>query len=285
MWNTITHRWLKIPYTLHVGMRHRAKKPRATVLFIHGIGTSSAAWTEVINELPDDLNVISIDLLGFGKSPRPAWAVYNAKTQARSVIATLVKLRLDSRLIIVGHSLGALVAVEVARRYPLIVKSLVLCSPPFYNERATRRILPNSERFLRRLYRMAQKHPDQVIKVSGIAHRYGLINKTFDLNNENVASYMSALEATIVNQTSLTDAKKLKKPMTILHGVFDPVVIRRNLRELEKANKRVKLKMILAGHEVQGRYVQSTVKTVKAAAERPKNRFTTEKLRAITKPR
>ena len=65
-------------------------------------------------------------MLGFGQSPRPQWAVYDAKTQARSVIATLLKLRFSTPLTIVGHSLGALVAIEMALRYPLLVKKLFL---------------------------------------------------------------------------------------------------------------------------------------------------------------
>src|SRR5438094_99045 len=129
MMSAIIHRWLRLPYTLHVRYNKKPKKPHATVLFIHGLGNTGDAWKEVIDKLPDDIRVISIDLLGFGQSPRPNWAVYNAKTQARSVLATFLKLRLRTPVYVVGHSLGALVGIEVAKRYPLLVKGLVLCSP------------------------------------------------------------------------------------------------------------------------------------------------------------
>lgn len=89
MFDRIIHRWLKIPYT-HFTWKHyrKPKKPRATVLFIHGIGNSGDAWKDVIERLPKDVRIISIDLLGFGKSPRPKWAIYNTKTQANAVLAT-----------------------------------------------------------------------------------------------------------------------------------------------------------------------------------------------------
>lgn len=263
MWGTFLHRWLRVPYTLYVHTNQSPKQPKATILFIHGIGNSGAAWEKVLEKLPQDLHVITIDLLGFGSSPRPRWATYNAKTQARSVIATLVKLRLRRPVIIVGHSLGALVAVEVAKRYPLIVRALVLCSPPFYQP-------PDApakyDALLRSLYRLIQKHPEQTIKISALALRLGLVNKVFSLNEEALPSYMGALEASIINQTSLEDAKQLKKPMHVLVGRLDPVVIRRNLKELAAANPHVQLTSVTAGHEVQGRLVPAVTSAITRVA-------------------
>lgn len=271
MWDIIQHRWLRVPYALNVRTKRVVQKPRQIVLFIHGIGTSGDVWNEVIASLPDDITVITIDLLGFGKSPKPSWAVYSAKTQARSVIATLLKLGgLPGRPIIVGHSLGALVAVEVAKRYPLIVRSLILCSPPFYNDQVTRRIIPESDQMLKNLFRLSQKHPEEFVRISAIALKYNLVNKAFDLTNDNVDTYMAALDAAIINQTSLSDAKKLKKRMRIIHGSFDPVVIKRNLKDVAAANKFATLTTILAGHEVKGPYVGAVVKAVTDAAENKK---------------
>ncbi|HEX6416227.1 MAG TPA: alpha/beta hydrolase [Candidatus Saccharimonadales bacterium] len=255
MWNDALHRWLRVPYTLNVRLRKRVKRPKATVLFIHGIGASGAMWDEVIKDLSKDVDIVTIDLLGFGRSPRPTWAVYSAKTQARSVVATILKLRLRGRVILVGHSLGALVAVETAKRYPLLIKSLILCSPPFYSNRETKLILSNPDKVLRNMYVAAQKHPDQIVKISALALKYGLVNKAFDVTSDNVDSYVAALEASIINQTSLEDAKRLRLPTHIIHGRFDPVVIKKNLKEVMKQNPNVTFSQILAGHEVKGLYV------------------------------
>jgi hypothetical protein len=113
---TLLHKYLRIPYALHVHVVRKPRQARATVLFLHGIGTSGAAWDDVVKGLPKDVAVIAVDLLGFGKSPSPEWAKYSAATQARSLIATLLRLNIRQRLIIVGHSMGALVAVETANR-------------------------------------------------------------------------------------------------------------------------------------------------------------------------
>lgn len=272
MWDIFTHRWLRLPYTLYVHDDIRkVKKPRATVLFIHGIGNTGASWDDVIRALPDDLRLVSIDLLGFGKSKSPAWAVYNAKTQARSVLATYLKLRPSGQVIIVGHSLGALVAIEIAKRYPLLVKSLVLCSPPFYREDPVkRRLFPESDRMLKRLYTRMATHPEELLAISRVLKRLGLVNKSFNLTRDNSTSYIGALEASIINQTSFDDAVRLKTPMHILYGRLDPAVIYRNLKGVVDRNPNAKLTTLLAGHEVVGLFIPAVVRAIDEAASQEK---------------
>ena len=263
MIGTIVHRYLRVPYTLHVQHIHKPKKPRGVVLFIHGIGNSGDAWSEVIEKLPRDVGVIAIDLLGFGDSPKPEWAVYSAKVQARSVLATYFKLRITSPVIIVGHSLGSLVAIEIAKRYPLIVKSLILCSPPLYDTAEVKKrfdVRPDS--LLRQLYSSAYERPDEFVKLSSVAMKYNLINKSFNVTSDNVASYMATLQTMIINQTSLHDAQAIKVPTTIIHGTLDPVVIAKNLKLVVRTNPHVALTSVLAGHEVRGLFVGAVVRAV-----------------------
>lgn len=268
MLDVLLHKWLRVPYTLHIHVRRRPKRARATVLFIHGIGNSGAAWSDVIRQLPPDLHIISIDLLGFGKSPRPEWAIYSAKTQAHSIIATLLKLRTVGPVIIVGHSLGALVAVEVAKRYPLLVRSLILCSPPFYRaQQKELRAVLSGDNILKNLYTIAQKHPEQFIRLAELAVKMGLLNSTFSLTSEDAPIYMNALQSSIVNQTSLEDAVNLKVPAHILYGRLDPVVLLKNLRYLEKNNANFDVESILASHEVRGLFIPAVVNAIERATK------------------
>ncbi|HMH69999.1 MAG TPA: alpha/beta hydrolase [Candidatus Saccharimonadales bacterium] len=260
---TILRKWLTIPYPLHTTVQRSALKKAPTVLFLHGIGNSGEAWHDVIEKLPKEYHIITIDLLGFGKSPKPSWMTYDARQQARAVMATYLRLRVRGRVVIVGHSLGALVAVEIARRYPLLVRSLVLCSPPFYKiDETKRRLLPSSDQLLQDMYRLASKHPEQFVKISAMAVKLGITNKSFSLTRDSAAVYMNALEATVINQTSLKDAAKLAVPVRILHGRFDPVVVLKNLRFLANTNPQVTVKSILASHEVTGLYVDAVVKEI-----------------------
>lgn len=271
MWDKLIHKWLRVPYALHVHTDRRSlKKPRATVLFLHGIGNSGDSWRDIIKDLPDDIRIVVIDLLGFGHSPRPDWAIYNAKTQARSVAATFLKLGIRQPVIVVGHSLGALVAVEVAKRYSLAVRSLILCSPPFYKaSEEKQRLLPSYDSLIKNLYKLAKRHPREFVAISQLAVKLGMVNKSYNVTHENTPIYMNALTASIINQTTLQDATKLAVPTRILYGRLDPVVVIPNLKWLAQQNKQISLKPItLAGHEMFGPYISAIRKEIENASQK-----------------
>lgn len=227
-------------------------------MLLHGIGNTMHAWDELIPMLPERVRVVGVDLLGFGRSPKPSWATYNVRAQAHSVMVTLAKLGVRRRVIFVGHSLGALAAVELARRYPLAVRQLILCSPPFYHADGRR------DKALKRLYREAVKYPAQMKKLSRYAVQTGLANKALSINDENISAYFGTLEASIVNQTSMDDAARLKTPTRILYGTLDPVVIGKNIVTVAKNNSAVSTRKLLVGHEVLGTYTKAVAKEVEA---------------------
>lgn len=253
----LVHRYLRIPYTLNTHVFRSPKKPKATYILIHGIGNTLKSWEEVVDAMPNDVRIIGIDLLGFGDSPRPEWAVYSARTQARSVGATLLGMKLTQRPIIVGHSLGALVAVAVARRYPFLLKGLVLCSPPFYKPFQGEKRIPSADDMLRKIYTIAKRHPEQLEYFSPLAVRLGLANKALNITSDNVSSYMAALESSVINQTALEDVVQLKLPIDIFYGRFDPVVIRRHITNLAKQQSNITAIGLNAGHEVKGGYARA----------------------------
>lgn len=265
MFSTILHRWLRIPYTLHVRYIRSPKRPRQTILFIHGLGSSGNHWKEVLEGLPKDLRVITIDLLGFGDSPAPQWAAYNTRTQARSIIATLIKLRVTTPLVIVGHSLGALVAIETAKRYPLIAKRLILCSPPLYTDDNSE--LLNGETVLKRLYRAAEDYPEKFIYLNRLGFKYKLLRGDQNITNETIGTYLATLNSAILNQTSLADAKKLNVSTLIIRGRLDPLIIPRNLTNLAKANPNVTLKTISSGHDIRGRFVTAVIDAINSTRD------------------
>lgn len=225
------------------------------MVLIHGIGNSNKTWAKLIKQLPDDIRVIAIDLLGFGRSPKPNWAVYDAKTQARSIIATLLRQRVFGKVVIVGHSLGSLTAIEVAKRYKPVVSKLILCSPPLYRpEDKNKKDLFSGDEMLRYLYKQAIRHPKTFFKVTDLVAKYKMTDKSFYVNKTNIASYMATLQAAIINQTSIDDAKKLQIPTLIIRGRLDPLVLPVNIRVLQRANKNIRVRTITAAHDLGGRY-------------------------------
>lgn len=264
------HQYLGVPYKLHIHDIRKVKNPRATLLFIHGIGSSGAEWRDVISRLPSDVSIITIDLLGFGQSPRPEWAKYSADEQAKAVIATLLRRGIATKLVVVGHSLGALVAVEVAKRYPVLVRSLVLCSPPFYAPDNGPNKIPSPDSLLKLLYSKVEHNQAYFLKLANLAVRYKLVNPAFTLDEATFSSYVQTLKATIMSQSAYQDAMTLRRPVTIVYGSFDPFVIDKNLKQIAKANSNVTLKKILVGHEIIGRFVPAVVGVITKQIEAPK---------------
>lgn len=256
MFDTLIHKWLSVPYRLHVKKRKAATRPRATIVFLHGIGNKGESWDDIISQLPQDVTAITVDLLGFGNSPRPIWAKYDVRTQARAVITTLIGLHIRGRVTIVGHSLGSLVAIEVTKRYPAIVKSLLLCSPPLYDTEK------DKIRLVTAALGQIRRNPERFVKLVAIAKKYKLANKSFSVTDENVHSYMETLQASILTQTSLSDAVGIRKPIVMIYGSADPWVKKRNLTSVVNGNSHASLVTIRAGHEVRGPYGKVVVREI-----------------------
>lgn len=211
-------------------------------------------WRSVIDKLQhEDVRIITVDLIGFGRSPKPRWAKYSAMFQARSLRYTLARLFVTGKVVIVGHSLGSLVAIEALRRYPYLATSLILCSPPLYRAPDDTALL-RPERVLRRLYTTMGQSPKRFLAISSFAVKYKLVNKSFNVTRYNIDHFMNALEAAVINQTAMSDIVKLRLPIEIVHGVLDPVVIASNLYAVAKQNQHIHISEIPAGHEVTGTY-------------------------------
>ncbi len=244
--DTLFHRWLKLPYTLHIAHGATFKRSRLTVVFLHGIGGNSSVWQPIIDQLPAHIRPISIDLLGYGQSPHPDWPTYDASLQANSVIATLIKAGLSGPVVIIGHSLGSLVAVEIAKRYRFLVKGLILCSPPFYNKST-----PSlQEKLLANLYQSALRYPHLTLTITKLGTKYPLVNTGFKVNQDNIGIFLATLEASIINQTSLDDIVNLHIPIHIISGRLDPLVPSKNLIRLSRNSPNITIQTILASHEI-----------------------------------
>lgn len=261
--DTIVHKWLRVPHVLNVGIDHGRKNAKVTVVFVHGLASSHKMWREVIQALHiPHARVMAVDLLGFGGSPKPEWQTYDAKVHARSLRMTLRQRQVRGPVIIVGHSLGSLVAVQYASMYPRAVSTLVLCSPPFYRapmyevedveKKLLKPILKQPDDALRIAYRYARNNPDLAKKLSTFIQNAKLLNPAFAIDDATLPAIVSSLEMSIENQTSLQDAEKLRLPVHIIYGRLDPFVLKRNLKLLEKNVDNVKIETLLAAHEIFG---------------------------------
>src|SRR5438067_10404883 len=102
------------------------------VVLVHGLGGFAESWRHNLGSLAARATVYAIDLPGFGRSAKPP-AAYSLAFFARSLHAFLDGVGL-TQASLVGHSLGAAVAVTYALTRPARVERLALlsgCVPGF----------------------------------------------------------------------------------------------------------------------------------------------------------
>ena len=102
------------------------------VVLVHGLGGFAESWRHNIGSLAARATVYAIDLPGFGRSAKPR-AVYSLAFFARTLHAFLDGVGV-THASLVGHSLGAAVAVTYALTRPARVERLALlsgCVPGF----------------------------------------------------------------------------------------------------------------------------------------------------------
>lgn len=99
-----------------------------TLILIHGYTASTYIWKTAAPMLADNgFHVISVDLLGFGYSDKPAWFDYTITSQARMIERLMDRLGIG-RATIIGSSYGGAVAATITLDYPERVEKLVLVS-------------------------------------------------------------------------------------------------------------------------------------------------------------
>ncbi len=99
------------------------------IILLHGFAESIRWWDEVADSLAKDHRVLTFDLLGHGGSEKPRTG-YSIPSQAGLVLLASRKLGVD-RALVVGQSMGGVVALSLAEQARSFVQGIVsIASPP-----------------------------------------------------------------------------------------------------------------------------------------------------------
>ena len=95
------------------------------IVMIHGVGLRAEAWAGQIDTLAEDHRVIALDMPGHGASAmRPDLSGIAAYSDACA--AGLIEPAM-----IIGHSMGAMIALDIAHRYPERVRGIAALNGVF----------------------------------------------------------------------------------------------------------------------------------------------------------
>ena len=109
---------------------------RQVALLIHGWSSSWYAMSPLLPVLSQGFNCVAVDLPGYGESPPlPQGASIPAYAD---LIAKLIEEVSDGPVVLIGHSMGGMISMALALRYPVLVERMVLICPTISGRLSTR---------------------------------------------------------------------------------------------------------------------------------------------------
>lgn len=127
---------------LHYKVNRRPRNP--TLVFIHGAGSNHTAWRRVVGMFADRSYIV-MDLRNHGLS---GFGKFSIEAVTRDIAAALKHEKIKE-FIPVGMSLGAPIALQLAKRFPEKAKGFVLISPSSRAITRFSRTITGTMKFLR----------------------------------------------------------------------------------------------------------------------------------------
>jgi pimeloyl-ACP methyl ester carboxylesterase len=109
-------------------------------VFLPGMTGTTTYWREAgaLDLAGGARRVLLVDELGFGRSPWPDGA-YTLDDHLGAIERTLKAQGADQGLTLIGHSFGAMLAVEYGARHPAAVEQVILFGTPIYRNESEAR--------------------------------------------------------------------------------------------------------------------------------------------------
>lgn len=221
------------------------------ILLLHGLVASGLYWGGAYDRLADHHRLVVPDLLGFGRSPRPA-SGYGPDDHADAVSACLDDLGIEDPVVIGAHSLGTLVALRLAAVHPERIHAIVAFGPPLYPDAATARAHVAATSPMGRLFvlpgRIAENacrwvcdHRTLAARLAVLAHP-GLPRAiAADGVQHTWTSYSQTLQLVILAAEASTWLDQINCPVHLVAGDHDPVVDHAYLRRLTNEHRAIEL--------------------------------------------
>ena len=155
----------------------------SVVVLLHGFLEDSSMWQNVASELVKKNRVITIDLLGHGKTGCLGY-VHKMEDMAAAVYAVLRHLKLK-KYVFIGHSMGGYVALAFAKLYPDSIKGLCLLNSTYQEDDKDRKQLRA------RANKMVQSNYENMVRMS-FANLFSAESKL-----KHIEAYNNALEVAL----------------------------------------------------------------------------------------
>lgn len=140
---------IELPTGITLVVDRHGDPARPAVVFLHGLSSNRATWRAVIDHVVarGDWQVVNVDQRGHGDSSHAASVdAYDAGSYAADVAALVEHLGV-APVVLVGHSLGGVVAHQLAVSRPELVRAVLGEDPPTFEGDAARRAASPAAKF------------------------------------------------------------------------------------------------------------------------------------------
>lgn len=243
------------------------------VVLVHGIASSAATFANLIPLLVPSHRVVAIDLLGFGDSPAPSDATYTMAEHVDYLERTIKHLGL-SRFVLVGHSLGSLIAARYGAQHQRRVQGLVLVSPPIYlpPESFGDPLERTAMGLYLRAYEFLRSNKPFTMRNAAFLARLSPIKDVLEVSERNWKAFALSLENVIELQTAVSDLASVSTSIHLVYGTLDPFLMPGGLRIVEQMRHVTAHRVVGADHLIRPRVARVTATAVASvAANRPGN--------------
>ncbi len=247
----IYHKFFHVPIRLKATYDNKRKNAKVTVIFLHGISATSQTWLttlKIFNLDPelDEVRLVALDLLGFGKSLKADWLKYNEAEYLSALHLAIKKIKPHGAIVLVGHSMGSLICADYAVNYhkPFPIREMILVSPPVLMADELAK-LPDKA-YLKTygsLYQIATDVPAAEV-VAKIVQKFS----SFRSDYLKTKAFQKSMKNIILNPHNYQTFVKIHIPTLIIHGHFDPLVMSSNLKRALKHNEKYLHYTSVIGH-------------------------------------
>jgi pimeloyl-ACP methyl ester carboxylesterase len=123
---------MQTAHGIGVELTYTERGEGAVVLLIHGLAADALTFEPVLEALAPYARAIAYDRRGYGASGAPEpYERTTVEEQGEDAVALLHELGVE-RALICGDGFGALVALDLLKRYPALVSGAVLRDPPLF---------------------------------------------------------------------------------------------------------------------------------------------------------
>lgn len=212
-----------------------------TLLLLHGIGDNAHIWDVFAREASRSFHVIALDQRGHGSSETPVPPAYTCEDYVADLAGFIELLHLD-KVILLGHSMGALHGTAYAAQNPETVSALVHVDIEPYPPGWNKKYLLNLYRDLPAHYHSVEEYVDGKMQNSPFADRQFLMNFAVHALREEDGKYCDTYDREVLRHFDAYDLKPVLKdvvcPALVVRGEESAVMDRQAAEEMSSAMPR-----------------------------------------------